>query len=416
MQLARRGALVISLVLIVGIVVGVIGRRSQLASERDSRLMTASALGIAEVDSVIASLETVARAGGDPADAADAISGVRAGMSVCVITATRTECAGDPALESTALVAEHRDKLREGSPASDHDGRLSVYQGVLTVDFESNGRATIATIDATLDVGDGRIAAWVTSSLPLGVEPGTFVVADGIRQIATPAGHQAGLYVVASTADGITIPGSERTFYVIALGLLIVLLVAAGIASLVEQRSLLERATFDPLTKLPNRSEFETRTEEILGNARRTGSGFVLMLFDLNGFKAVNDTHGHRAGDELLQMIARRLESAVRSGDVVGRWGGDEFVVAMPGVDSEEMGGRRGRELAEMISGRMRVDSVTDSLRVKVSVGVAIWPTHGDGMSELMAAADAAMYQAKRHGLVCSIASTRRPRQNEPTG
>jgi diguanylate cyclase (GGDEF)-like protein len=128
------------------------------------------------------------------------------------------------------------------------------------------------------------------------------------------------------------------------------------------------------------------------------------MLFDLNGFKLVNDTYGHHAGDEMLRVVGSRLRKAVRDHDVVARWGGDEFVVMMPGIADVEMGARRAQQLADQISGRTRLDGINEALRVKVSVGVAIWPKHGVELQTLVEAADKAMYQAKRDGDVWRIA------------
>jgi diguanylate cyclase (GGDEF)-like protein len=128
------------------------------------------------------------------------------------------------------------------------------------------------------------------------------------------------------------------------------------------------------------------------------------LLFDLNGFKLINDTYGHHAGDEMLKVVGSRLRKAVRDDDTVARWGGDEFVVIMPGVVDSDMGERRALQLAEQISGRTRLDGVGEAMRVSVSVGVAIWPQHGSDLTTLVEAADQAMYQAKRNGTTCHVA------------
>ena len=154
----------------------------------------------------------------------------------------------------------------------------------------------------------------------------------------------------------------------------------------------------DPLTGLWNYRYLTESIRREVERASRFGRMLSVLALDLDRFKEVNDTYGHRAGDQVLQIIARRLRSSVRDGDIVARWGGDEFVVLLPGVVSTEMGARRARQLAEEIAGRTRIDGVADSLRIGTSVGVALWPQHGEQLDDLIVAADHAMYAAKRMG------------------
>ena len=115
----------------------------------------------------------------------------------------------------------------------------------------------------------------------------------------------------------------------------------------------------------------------------------------------------------MLKVVGSRLRKAVRDDDIVARWGGDEFVVVMPGITDDEMGARRAEQLAEQVSGRTRLDGVNDALRVKVSVGVAVWPRHGIELERLVEAADQAMYQAKRERITYRLADIVVP--DEPT-
>jgi diguanylate cyclase (GGDEF)-like protein len=232
-----------------------------------------------------------------------------------------------------------------------------------------------------------------------------FAVEDGIRQIAVTVESAPGVFVVANTQDAVSLPKDERQFYLLIFSLAVILLVLAGATLVAEQRSLVERASFDPLTKLPNRGEFERRAADAILAAERQDTGICLLLFDLNGFKLVNDTYGHAAGDEMLRVVGSRLRKAVRDHDIVARWGGDEFVVMMPGISDQEMGAKRAQQLADQVAGRTRIDGVADALRVRVSVGVAIWPSHGVELPALVEAADQAMYQAKREGETWHVAS-----------
>ena len=159
----------------------------------------------------------------------------------------------------------------------------------------------------------------------------------------------------------------------------------------------LEReANHDPLTMLPNRRFFLEWLGYTLAQARREGNEIALLYIDLDGFKAVNDRHGHRRGDAVLAAIAERLRATKREGDVLARIGGDEFALAAPNA-------RDGRELAAL--GERLLATLGDSLQAKLadvpigaSIGIAFFPDDADDVPGLIAAADAAMYAAKRAG------------------
>ena len=158
----------------------------------------------------------------------------------------------------------------------------------------------------------------------------------------------------------------------------------------------LHDANHDQLTGLPNRAAFDRRLEEELG---RRGDGQVLgMLFcDLNGFKLVNDDHGHAAGDSLLQLVAQRLGSVVRTSDPVFRFGGDEFVILLPHLPEADAG-----RVVELMRGRLlKVFAPTfavgpASVGIGVAVGTAMCPADGTTAEALVRHADMAMYSHKR--------------------
>ena len=159
---------------------------------------------------------------------------------------------------------------------------------------------------------------------------------------------------------------------------------------------LAEQALNDPLTGLPNRRSFDAVVHRLLLQAKRTGELVAVGFVDLDDFKAVNDTHGHQAGDVLLQEVAARLRAAVREGDVVARLGGDEFTLALRELQDEG----HARAVAERIAAAFAkpFDLGLTSLEAHASVGVALFPAHGDDPETLLRAADRAMYLAKGKG------------------
>jgi diguanylate cyclase (GGDEF)-like protein/PAS domain S-box-containing protein len=156
------------------------------------------------------------------------------------------------------------------------------------------------------------------------------------------------------------------------------------------------RAMHDPLTDLPNRVLFGDRLEQALRLAHRSREGLALMLLDLDGFKEVNDTHGHQVGDLVLVEVAGRLLHSVRVSDTVGRLGGDEFAVLLPEVADEVGVARATTQILERLRAPIEVGGVT--CRVGASIGVALYPRQAGDVDALLSAADTAMYEAKRAG------------------
>jgi len=170
-----------------------------------------------------------------------------------------------------------------------------------------------------------------------------------------------------------------------------------------DHRALQRRATTDALTRLPNRAEFERRATETLDRLDRDGAGACLLMIDLDHFKTVNDTVGHDAGDQALVAAAERLRQAVRESDLVGRWGGDEFVVLMPGIAHA----RAVPDRAAMIANALATAPPIGAFELTASVGAALFPSHGRRLEDLLRAADRAMYMAKVHGVAHHVAEGR---------
>ncbi|MBU0593167.1 MAG: EAL domain-containing protein [Gammaproteobacteria bacterium] len=154
-------------------------------------------------------------------------------------------------------------------------------------------------------------------------------------------------------------------------------------------------AHFDVLTGLPNRALLSERIHHDISVAKRSHGKLVVLFLDLDHFKNVNDTLGHRVGDELLIEVARRLESVVRGEDTVSRLGGDEFILVLPGTDADGAAHVAGK-LLEVIARPYQIEQ--NELFITPSIGIAIFPSDGEDFDTLSQRADVAMYRAKRDG------------------
>jgi diguanylate cyclase (GGDEF)-like protein len=152
----------------------------------------------------------------------------------------------------------------------------------------------------------------------------------------------------------------------------------------------------DPLTGVPNRLGLASRLDHAIAVARREGGSAAVLFIDLDGFKAVNDGHGHAAGDAVLREIAARLRARLRDTDTVARLGGDEFVVVAERMGDARQASTLARKLLGVIAEPIAVGGET--VGVTASIGISLGPEDGRQGDALIAAADAAMYAAKRGG------------------
>ncbi|HYC38756.1 MAG TPA: EAL domain-containing protein [Usitatibacter sp.] len=166
-----------------------------------------------------------------------------------------------------------------------------------------------------------------------------------------------------------------------------------GIVS--REREILRLAYEDGLTALPNRAMFNEQLGQAVRTARRAGQPLAVLLFDMDRFKAINDTLGHPVGDQALREVGLRVRQALRDSDIVARLGGDEFAVLMPTGCSDHSV----RVVAEKILKALEAPLVIEgqTMDIAASIGIARFPEHGDDASALMRAADVAMYTAKRN-------------------
>ncbi|KAF0190821.1 MAG: diguanylate cyclase [Gammaproteobacteria bacterium] len=161
-------------------------------------------------------------------------------------------------------------------------------------------------------------------------------------------------------------------------------------------RELESLALHDALTGLPNRRLLNDRLSSAIAHARRNKRTMAVMYLDLDGFKEINDTMGHNAGDTLLSMVAARLVAAVRQEDTVARLGGDEFVIVLWELNHADDVAKLVSKVIQAVSQPYRIQD--HGVVMTVSVGIGIYPTHGEEVETLMKSADLALYEAKRTG------------------
>ena len=162
------------------------------------------------------------------------------------------------------------------------------------------------------------------------------------------------------------------------------------------QTELHRLAFYDPLTGLPNRQLFRDRLDHAVRRCRRSGEPAALMFLDLDGFKRINDTLGHDAGDELLRQVAEWLHGCVREEDSVARLGGDEFVVLLSRVGESEAASKVAETILHRLCQRVRLNE--HEVGITVSIGITMIPQDSEDSGTLMKYADLAMYRAKEMG------------------
>ncbi len=179
-------------------------------------------------------------------------------------------------------------------------------------------------------------------------------------------------------------------------GLLLALLLALMLRQLGRLRRINALALTDELTGLANRRQVEATAPGALASARRRDQPLAVLTFDLDRFKGINDGHGHAHGDQVLMRVARACESDLRQNDLLGRVGGEEFVVLCPDTPLD-----RARQAAERLRAsveRLDLSDIAPGLRVTVSVGLSLLRADDNGLADVMARADAALYRAKVAG------------------
>ncbi|MFN0164186.1 MAG: diguanylate cyclase domain-containing protein, partial [Burkholderiales bacterium] len=155
-------------------------------------------------------------------------------------------------------------------------------------------------------------------------------------------------------------------------------------------------ARHDALTGLPNRAFLDDRVREMLSLAKHHGESAAVLFVDLDNFKSINDSLGHHAGDEVLKEVALRLRETLRDFDMVARVGGDEFLVVLADVGAPGDATRVANKLLAAVSAPLTIEG--QAVYVTTSIGISLFPRDGAAPSDLIRAADAAMYAAKQSG------------------
>jgi len=162
-------------------------------------------------------------------------------------------------------------------------------------------------------------------------------------------------------------------------------------------------ACHDELTGLPNRRLLVDRFNQAVALAARRAHRVALLFLDLNGFKKVNDEHGHAAGDSILQQFSQRLRACIRTSDTACRYGGDEFVVLLPELEGRESALAAARKIRVRLAAPYVVDGV--KITVTASIGMAVYPVDGLEYGDLMRVTDGFMYRDKARNAACGGAA-----------
>ena len=205
-------------------------------------------------------------------------------------------------------------------------------------------------------------------------------------------GMRLGSILAGHAGNDLMEPSLFQTLYIGAYALTVLMLSIGAVLMATDRlRAELEHlATYDSLTQTLNRRALLQRCEDELERAQRYGNGPSIMMVDLDNFKAVNDTRGHQHGDAVLVHFAERTRQVLRRADRLGRYGGEEFLVLLPGADAEAALGVAQRIHATLATGH--------PLDCEVSIGLTSWTGPQETLDAMLSRADAALYRAKEEG------------------
>ena len=160
------------------------------------------------------------------------------------------------------------------------------------------------------------------------------------------------------------------------------------------RQQVMSMAREDSLTALPNRRGLDEKLSQTLAETQRSGERFAVIMLDINNFKQINDSYGHRAGDRVLRELAKRLGQAVRESDFAGRLGGDEFIILARQIETDDLLMQLVERIRQQLNGAM--PQIGEDVDIRVSIGTAIFPEDGNNPDALLESADARMYRDKK--------------------
>lgn len=283
------------------------------------------------------------------------------------------------------------------------------YTGMEAMEVKGLLRYDIAYFVLSLVIA--HVLAMIAIYVRFGLRDFTHLEKGSLKAIAGPimGFAVAGMhYTAMGAAEFYEIPGVDAGGWMLPERRMAVAIaaVATGILTLgilttwVEQRALLKAlaqlAHTDTLTGLPNRASLNEHLHNSISNSGRFGKSLAVLFIDLDGFKAINDTYGHHAGDEFLRAVASRFDSALRNVDTTIRFGGDEFVVILQGLSAPEDAALVAGKLLAVLEEPVRV--AEQQLSGSGSIGISVYPGDGESPGKLLQKADIAMYQAKADG------------------
>lgn len=174
------------------------------------------------------------------------------------------------------------------------------------------------------------------------------------------------------------------------------------------------QARSDAVTRLPNRRALDERLDEAIRYSNRSGSPFIVVMMDLDGFKIINDSYGHDTGDDVLRQISDVLRNSLRATDFLARYGGDEMTLILSDTNLAQAG-----IVTDKIRNRLKSFNISlpngQTTRLGVSGGIALYPRHADTAPGLLRAADEALYQAKQHARGTFLAASNRHGEEQTT-